>query len=244
MEYSGVVPTDAPDPSIESDARLRSLPFPVFELKPQRTLTRLPMAGFTEMSGSAGREEISTSFSYTLWRYPDDHDDPRNEVELDEATRRSLEDEPAWERPAWLIEQVRTFRYPMLWEAVRTTWHASPTRERSSLADQLVAHTNHILRNRFREELGLSPDPSLDTDDAWETRTTAVAHASLDVDGEDHAALQIDTDPFVYSVGFRVDEHVVCTAVIPRDALPLVHLAVTRFWTPPQTPARTDSSDG
>ncbi|MEA1263111.1 hypothetical protein MicroSTF_08755 [Microbacterium sp. STF-2] len=159
MEYSGVVPTDAPDPSIESDARLQSLPFPVFELKPQRALTRLPVAGFMEISGAAGRDEVSASFSYTLWRHPDDHADPRNEIELDEPTRRSLTEEPPWGRPAWLIAQVQAFRYPMLWEAVRTTWHASPGREGASLAEQLAAHTDHILRNRFRGELGLSTDP-------------------------------------------------------------------------------------
>ncbi|PQZ50949.1 MULTISPECIES: hypothetical protein [unclassified Microbacterium] len=244
MEFSGHLPPDAPDPSIESEARVRSLRFPVFELRPQRTLTRVPIAGFMESTGAAGLEEVSTSFSYTLWRYPDDHADPRNEVELDEATRRSLEEEPPWERPAWLIEQVKMFRYPMLWEAIRTSWHASPDPERSSLSEQLVAHTNHILRNQFREELCLSPDPRFDADEAWEATTTAVSHASLDVDGEDHPALQIDTDPFVYSIGFRVDEQVVCTMVIPRDALPVVDLAVTCFAPRPQTPARTDSSDG
>lgn len=234
---------DAPDPSTESEARLRSLPFPVFELRPQPALTRVPIAGFTEISGATGREEVSAAFSYTLWRHPDDHADPRNEVELDEVTRRSLDDEPPWGRPAWLIEQVKVFRYPLLWEAVRTTWNASPARKGTSLAEQLVAHTNHILRNQFREELGLSRDPRTD-DDAWAATTTAVSETSVEVDGRDHPATQIDTDPFVYGVGFRIDEHVVCTTVIPRDALPLVDLAVTRLSTDPQTPARTPSSDG
>ncbi|MGW9158154.1 hypothetical protein [Microbacterium sp. NPDC055665] len=235
MEFSGVVPMDAPDPSIESEARVRSLPFPVFELRPQPALTRIPIVGFTEMGGATGREEISAAFSYTLWRYPDDHADPRNEIELDEATRRSLDDEPPWGRPTWLIEQVKVFRYPMLWEAVRTTWNASPAREGTSLAEQLVDHTNHILRNRFREELGLSWDPRAD-DDAWAATTTAVSETSVEVDGRDHPALQIDTDPFVYGVGFRVDEHVVCTAVVPRDALPFVDLSFTLFSTREEEP--------
>lgn len=244
MEYSGVVPTDAPDPSIESDARLQILPFPVFELKPQRALTRLPVAGFMEISGAAGRDEVSASFSYTLWRHPDDHADPRNEIELDEPTRRSLTEEPPWGRPAWLIAQVQAFRYPMLWEAVRTTWHASPGREGASLAEQLAAHTDHILRNRFRGELGLSTDPRADADGTGKTPAASASDASVEVDGEERPALCVDTDPFVYSIGFRVDEHVVCTAVIPRDALALIDLALTRLSTPPQTPARTDSSDG
>lgn len=242
MEYSGVVPTDAPDPSIESEKRLRSLPFPVFELRPQRSLTRTPIAAFTETTGMAGREEVSASFSYTLWRYPDDHADPRNEIELDEATRRSLMEEPPWGRPAWLIAHVQAFRYPMLWEAVRTKWHASPGRARSSLPEQLVDHTDHILRNQFREELGLSADPRVDPES--NTTTASVSEASVEVDGEERPAMQIDTDPLVYSIGFPIDEQVTCTAVIPRDALALVDLAFTRFSARPHTPARTDSSDG
>ena len=66
MEYGGVVPMDAPDPSIDSDARVRRLGFPVFQLRPQRTLTRVPTAGFTWSTGAAGREEVSVSFTYSL----------------------------------------------------------------------------------------------------------------------------------------------------------------------------------
>ncbi len=50
---------DAPDPSIAAESRLQSLPFPVFELRPQPALTRLPIAGFTEIGGETGREEVS-----------------------------------------------------------------------------------------------------------------------------------------------------------------------------------------
>jgi hypothetical protein len=123
MEYDGVVPTDAPDPSIESEARLRGLDFPVFQLKPQPSLTRAAIVGQMESTGSIGQDELSVLFTYTLWKYPDDRSDPRNEIELDEQTRRSIEEEPPWGRPAWLIEQAQIFRYPMLWEAVRTVRH-------------------------------------------------------------------------------------------------------------------------
>ncbi|WP_431074567.1 hypothetical protein [Microbacterium phyllosphaerae] len=228
MEYAGVVPMDAPDPRIESEARVRALTYPVFELRPQRSLSRIPGAGFMEATQSAVVAESSVSFNYTLWRHPDDHSDPRNEIELDPATRRALEEEPPWGRPAWLIEQARMLKYPMLWEAVRTSWQASPDPERHSLAQQLVDHTNHILRNRFREELGLRDGPSED-DGGWEAKTSAVRDASFAVDGQDRPAVQIDTDPFVYAVGFRVDENVVCTAVVPRDSLPLIDLALGAY---------------
>ena len=41
--------------------------------------------------------------------------------------------------------------------------------------------------------------------------------------------MQIDTDPFVYAVGFRVQENVVCTTVVSRDSLPLIALALTTY---------------
>lgn len=224
MEYGGIVPADAPDLGIESEARVRSLPFPVFQLRPQPSLTRAPIAGFTE---TGDRQEVSVSFTYTLWRYPDDRSDPRNEIELDERTRRAIEEEPPWGRPAWLREHARMFRYPLLSEAIRTAWHAFPDRERASLSQQLVDHTNHVLRNSFREELGLPAGQGGGSE--WKATTTAVSENSADVDGRDLPAAQIDTDPFVYSVGFRVDEHVVCTAVLSRDSLPFLDLALTTY---------------
>jgi len=227
MEYGGVVPMDAPDPSIDSDARVRRLGFPVFQLRPQRTLTRVPTADFSSSTGAAGREEVSVSFTYTLWKHPDDRSDPRNEIELDERTRRSIEVEPPWGRPQWLIDLAQIFRYPMLSEAVRTSWFASPDPERSYLAPQLVDHANHVLRNGFREELGIPAGPSTRTD--WKVTTAAVTVTSVTVDGRDRPAAQIDTDPLVFAVGFRVDEHVVCTCALPRDSLPFLDLALTAF---------------
>lgn len=225
MEYRGVVPTDAPDPSIASEARLRSVTFPVFELRPQPAVTRAPITGFTESTGSAGQEELSVQFTYTLWRNPEDHSDPRNEIELDERTRRSIDEEPPWGRPAWLIAQAKIHRYPMLWEATRTAWHAVPDAERHSLSQQLVDHTNHVLRNSFREQLGIPAGPTRITD--WKVKPTAIAEASIDVDGEHRPALHIDTDPFVYAIGFRVDDHTISTNVFPRDSLPLLDLSLT-----------------
>lgn len=227
MEYGEVVPTDAPDPSVEAEARVRSVSFPVFQLKPQPSLSRAPIAGFMESRGAAGREELAVLFTYTLWRYPEDRSDPRNEVELDERIRRAIEEEPPWGRPAWLIEQAQIFRYPMLWEAVRTAWHASPDPQLASLPQQLIDHTNHVLRNSFRAELGLPAGPSTSTE--WKVTAASVAETTVNVDGHDLPALQIDTDPFVYAVGFLVDEYVVCTTVLPRDSLPFLDLALTTY---------------
>lgn len=205
---------DAPDPSIASEARLKSLTFPVFGLAPQRELTRTPISSFSETGVPAAPSMVWVAFTYTLWRYPDDRSDPRNEVELDERTRRAIEEEPPWGRPAWLVEQAQIFRYPMLWEAVRTTWEATPGQ---SLSEHLRAHADHVLRNSFREELGLPAGPTRRDD--WKIRPAAVTDAVISVDGEDRAGLRIDTDPFITAVAFRVDDHVVCTSVVPRDSL-------------------------
>jgi hypothetical protein len=56
-----------------------------------------------------------------------------------------------------------------------------------------------------------------------------VTEASVNVDGRVRPAVQIDTDPFVYAVGFRVDEHVVCTSVLPRESLPFLDLGLRTY---------------
>ena len=75
MEYAGVVPMDAPDPSADFEARLRGLSYPVFQLRPQPSLTRIPGASFMEMGESAaagapmGLAESSVSLTYTCLLY-------------------------------------------------------------------------------------------------------------------------------------------------------------------------------
>ncbi len=227
MEFSGVVPMDAPDPRVASEQRLRSIGFPVFLLVPQPTLTRMPITGFAESTGTGGLAHRTVSFSYTLWRYPDDRSDPRNEVELDDATRRAIDEEPPWGRPSWLREQAQLFHYPMLQEAVRTTWHADPSAPHAQLEAQLLDHVNHVLQNRFREELGLPAGPTRDR--SWQARPSAVVPGTLRVDGREVSGIRVDTDPFVVGAGFRVGPQVMCTMVLPRDDLAFIDGALETF---------------
>ncbi|WZH38795.1 MAG: hypothetical protein PIR02_08995 [Microbacterium enclense] len=213
MEFAGVIPPDAPDPSIAANERVRALPFRMVGLRPQAALTPLAIPGITETAYATGTARTTVALSYTLWRYPDDRADPRNEVDVDEDLRRSIEQEPPWGRPDWLREQARVFLYPMLWEAVRTTSHREP----SPVADELIDHANHVLRNRFREELGLPAGPG--GGDAWKVSPTGLGPATLRVDGEERPAVRIDTDPFVVGLGLALDPHTVCTVVVPRDDL-------------------------
>jgi hypothetical protein len=226
MEFAGVIPEDAPDPRLAADARVRAVPFPVMELTPQPALSRLPIPGSAESGIGTALEEWSMIFGYTFWRHPENRDDPRNERELDERARRSIQDEPPWGRPAWLIEMAQVFRYPMLQDAVRTTRYGSE-RVDATVSNQLVHHANHVLRNSFREQLGLPV--RIGPNFGGEVSHSAVAPASLVVDGERRSALHIDTDPFVYAVGVDVAERVICTVVVDREVLPFLDLAVCRL---------------
>ena len=128
------------------------------------------------------------------------------------------------------MEQVERMRYPMLWEAVRTTWHREPS-EFSAPSRLLVEHTNHILMNRFRKELGLG-DPSTDRFAARLTERAVDTRATLAVDGIVMPAYEIDTDPFAYAIGVELEVGTVVTAVVPRDDLEYVQIGFASRSTP------------
>lgn len=171
MRIAGVLPEDAPDPRLESARRLLGLRFPLMALAPQPTIEDADLPAIMEATDNSGRSQFAVSFSYTLWRNPDDRADPVNFKDLDPEERSAIETVPPWPRPAWLVELVEMMRYPRLWEAVRTSWTRDGS-EYTTLERQLVDHTNHILVNQFREELGLAPGPT--EDDAWMVRPSSV----------------------------------------------------------------------
>lgn len=228
MWISGVLPPDAPDPRIERAEIVRALPFAVYGLVPQPTLEDLDSLSLMFVGGIEHSTQTTVSVTYTLWHNPDDHDDPVNLAELDDVTRESLELEPPWPRPPWIIEGAERMRYPILREAVRTTWTYDPE-EYQSLPNQLVQHVNHILMNRFRAELGIPDGPPSGPpgSEPWHARLSAVnPKARLEVDGREVEAVEIDTDPFVYGVGAQLSPEIAVTVVIPRADLPLIRLAV------------------
>ncbi len=193
--------------------------------EPQPTVEDHGSFGLSDGRDSNGLSHQSVSISYTLWRNPDNREDPVNLAELDEQTRASLDHEPPWPRPGWLVGAVQRMRYAQLWEVVRTTWNRDPS-DFTSLSHQLVDHANHILMNRFRAELRLQPGPLTDRD--WEVTKSAVNPAAkLEIDGRTVSASEIDTDPFVYAVGARLNPHLVVTVVVSREDLPYVRIALT-----------------
>jgi hypothetical protein len=166
-----------------------------------------------------------------LWRYPIDRSDPINLADLDEHTRRAIEEVPPWPRPAWLVKQVERMRYPRLVEAVRTTWHRDRS-ERTSTRSVLLDHVNYILLNQYRQELGLGGDP-------WDKHAPTVTdlmikdHAAVFVDGLEMPALEVDTNPFVYGIGTELPGGGIVTAVIPRAELNRIQIQfTTRSYAP------------
>lgn len=223
MQFAGVLPEDAPDPRVESGRRLLDLTFPLMGLVPQPTIEDTDRPAIMEVGGE-GLSQLAVSFSYMLWRNPDDRADPVNLKDLAPHEQAAIETIPPWPRPAWLVEYVESMRYPQLWEAVRTCWTRDQS-EYTTLDRQLIDHTNYILMNQFREDLGLTPGPT--GDGPWMVGPSSVnTAATLEIDGEVVPAVEIDTDPFVYAVGAHIRPDVVTTVVIARDHLPHVRLAL------------------
>lgn len=197
-------------------------------LAPQPTIEDAEAPAFAEGTDGDGRRfQLAVSLSYRLWRNPADRTDPVNLKELDDHEKAAIENIPPWPRPAWLIEYVEMMRYPLLWEAVQTSWNRDAS-EYTTLNQQLIDHANHILTNQFREQLGLPPGPT--DDGSWRVgRSSVNAAATLEIDGQDVSAVEIDTDPFVYAIGAQLSHDVVTTVVVARGHLPYLRLAVQTY---------------
>jgi hypothetical protein len=226
MEFSGHIAEDAPDPWDEVRGRVAALGLTAAGLVQQPHLEDRGVQGISEsrhqeVGGPEVVEEVSLSRSYTLWRNPDDRDDPANLADLDDALRASLDRAPDRPLPAWLLEERRRMRFPVLWEAVQTHWTADGVEVRSA-ADRLITHAEYVLHNRFRAELGLEEGA------AWRSLVSprALQPSRLEVDGEPRPSLLLDTDPFVLALGVALDDGRVVTVVLPRDELRLIDVAL------------------
>jgi hypothetical protein len=233
MRAAGILPEDAPDPRAEWAENLKLMPIPVMGLTPQPSLEDTDSVGVTNGWDDHGYSEMTASITYTLWRNPDNHEDPVNLADLDEKTRRSIEEVPPWPRPPWLIEQVERLRYPQLWDAVRTTWHRAPS-EHSSVQRLLTDHINHILMNQYRQELWPGSNP-------WDHHPPPISgrmvnsHVRTVINGISVPGAEVDTDPFVYGIGAQLATGGVVTAVLPRAELKSIQV---QFATRSNTPQR------
>lgn len=218
MHFVDVDPMDVPPPpSIDSAAE--SFGTPVVGLLRQPSLSEL--GGGTVSSSTNGGPIIpeSLAISYTLWRNPRDRFDPANLADLTSQERESLEQEPVRELPDWMRETRRLLHFPSLWEAAMTTRVRDP--EQQTPESVLVAHTNHILMNTFREQRVVGDFPGdLDSPVAEHH----IERFGVSIDGVEVPGLRIDTDPHVYAVGADLGDRIL-TAVVAREHLPYVEIA-------------------
>ena len=218
MHFADIDPMDVPPPPTV-DTAAAAFGAPVIGFVTQPSLSEFGVA--TSGSSTNGGPVVpdSLSISYTLWRNPQDHDDPVNLADLSGLERDSLEEEPTRPLPAWMLEFRRLARYPSLWEAVMTTRVRDPAGQTPTSV--LVAHTNYVLTNTFRDQRvvgGVTGE--LDSPVAeHHLETVGVA-----VDGVDVPGWRIDTDPHVYSVGADLGDRIL-TAVVARDHLQFVNVA-------------------
>lgn len=226
MQFAGAVPPDAPDPRLEWIERVKAMPIPLHGFVPQPHLEDWgAIGGGTTTTSQHGVEELHAVIGYTLWRHPEDRSDPANLADLDDDTRAALEATPPWPRPQWILDAVERMRYPMLGEAVRTTWRRSGVDD-ATVEHTLVDHANHILRNRFREELGLGDRPWADADRGFEITGPQVQRGfAVEIGGRIVDGMLIDTDPFVYAVGAPLGPNGILTAVVPGDELSYLTMA-------------------
>ena len=204
---------------------------PLWGFTPQPSLDGRVDVGMETSTDATGTSSVAVTLGYPLWRNPADHADPVNLAQFDEQTRAHLDEVPPWPRPGWLVAAVERMRYARLPDAVRTSRHRD-TNEDAALARELIRHARYLLVNHFREPLGIEPGPGAFGHPGVRIPDSAVDDsASVLVDGVPTPAAQIDTDPFVFAIGFTPSPDVVVTAVVPRDELPHLTIAFAR-WHP------------
>lgn len=199
-------------PTVDTAAKMFGAPVIGFLAQP--SLSELGVGTVRSSTNGGPSTPESVAISYTLWKNPMDHDDPANLADL--GVEHSLEQEPSKPLPEWMLEFQKLARYPSLWEAVMTTRIVDT--EWQTPESVLVAHTNHILMNTFREQRVEGGFPgNLDSP----VTERHVERVSLQLDGVNAPGLRIDSDPHVYSVGADLGDRIV-TAVVAHDYLPYI----------------------
>ena len=133
-------PGDVPAPPT-TDEVAAGFAVPLLTLVAQESVeaagSRQQAAGSGTSSQTQNQRPVmeSATLTYTLWRNPPDRDDPVNIADLTEEMRASLDVEPPWPLPKWMVQTRVRMRYPLLRDAVRTThisdgstWH-TPKRD-------------------------------------------------------------------------------------------------------------------
>ncbi|SEC55998.1 hypothetical protein SAMN04489806_3217 [Paramicrobacterium humi] len=225
MFFDGRPPADFPAPPTPDEVA-GQFSGPLLTLAPQAAVEETDIATETEKHNDVLVMEAAL-ISYQYWRNPDDRSDPANLAEIDDQLRAELDREPPWSMPEWLVAARERRRYPVIWQAVRTTHMLDDAAAHHHSPEQILAeHVDYIVMNIFRGERMRGPIPGELIDPA------NVAHirrgVPVVVDGQPLDGFALDTDPHVYGLGARVGESVLTTA-ISRDYLDELDLSfVTR----------------
>lgn len=155
----------------------------------------------------------AVALTYTVWRNPEDRDDPVNRLDLTAEMRTALEMRPTDPLPVWMEVVRERMLYPSLWEAVRTTYDSDP-RTRPTAESALVEHSNYVLMNVFRDQR-VGPGAPWDVIDAA-TSSGLELTADIMVDGVPTAVVRLMNDPHVIGAAVDLGDRVL-TAVIARE---------------------------
>lgn len=236
-----IEPADVPAPPTPDEVAA-AFPVPLLTFTGQPALEEAAASRSGETSNGVTVMAAAT-FSYTVWRNPADREDPVNLADLPDDVRAQLEFEPPWPLPDWLVQWRARMRYPLLWDAVRTTWTrgAEPRRSVEALA---VEHLDYVVMNMSRDASPRDRSPgwmSLDELPADELYPEdlfpdglippglAGPASGIDrgvgimVDGAPVPGVRLNSDPHVLGLGVDLGEKFL-TVVIPREWLPLLRL--------------------
>ncbi|RWZ46143.1 hypothetical protein ELQ90_16085 [Labedella phragmitis] len=187
-EVPGASARDLPAPASPEEVAAR-FGRPVFGLVPQPHVRELDV-----LSTVATGEELSeVSVSYSFLAEPGDPTDPRNLVPTVRDIDGWLEKAERDGQPEWFVRGLQSMRFPMVWEAVRTTTRVDPWA--ATTAERLAAHMEHVLLNTA-DERQRRDDSGIPSLDAGVTAAHALP-ANVAVDGAERPGIQIDTDATV-----------------------------------------------
>lgn len=162
---------------------------------------------------------IEVSLSYSVFRHPHRRDHPENQLPLTPEQESAILRAEKSGLPPWIVDQITRMRFPVLWEAVRTSV-AIPTERARPIEARLSAHMNDALRLMPGSRTRARRTVQLDDDDI--TRGAPIL-----VDGEKVRGIVVTDDPDLVALGLRVDDRQV-TVVIDRALAPLVRLELAR----------------
>ncbi|NQX28495.1 hypothetical protein HQQ81_14200 [Microbacteriaceae bacterium VKM Ac-2854] len=179
---------------------------------------------FAATPASATGRMVQVSLSYTYLRVPARPTDPSNFVQLSPDQQRAIDAAEASSLPTWLKEQINRMRYPVLFEAVRTSLPI-PSERAHPIESRLAAHLSdalHALQPQLATVESSHHGALRQLQDEDIRRGVPVL-----VDGEWQRSFRIDAHPEVIAVGLQLEDCFV-TAVVPRAMLPGLDLSFVR----------------